>query len=119
MINNALFNQNIIFRDPANGRIKEIPISSLVQQEKKNSFNAIKHRELNRVVTLYSSVLAGYNANEVVDQVKKALRQLQLPEEIKFKFSGEIEEQEKNMAFLSKALASCIRINFVAPRFPI
>ena len=64
--NNALFNQNIIFRDPANGQIKEIPVSSLIEQEKKNSFSAIKHRQLNRVVTLYSSVLAGYNANAAV-----------------------------------------------------
>jgi multidrug efflux pump subunit AcrB len=106
--NNALFNQNIIFRDPANGRIKEIPISSLIQQEKKNSFSAIKHRQLNRVVTLYSSVLAGYNANAVVDNVKEALSQYKLPEGVNFKFSGEIEEQEKNMSFLSKALASAL-----------
>ena len=106
--NNALFNQNIIFRDPANGRIKEIPISSLIQQEKKNSFSAIKHRQLIRVVTLYSSVLAGYNANAVVDNVKEALSQYKLPEGVNFKFSGEIEEQEKNMSFLSKALASAL-----------
>ena len=106
--NNALFNQNIIFRDPANGRIKEIPVAALVSQKNITSFNAIKHRELNRVVTLYSSVLAGYNANEVVEQVKNALNNFQLPDGINFKFSGEIEEQEKNMAFLSNALAAAL-----------
>jgi multidrug efflux pump subunit AcrB len=106
--NNALFNQNIIFRDPANGRIKEIPVAALVTQKNITSFNAIKHRELNRVVTLYSSVLAGYNANEVVEQVKNALNNFQLPDGINFKFSGEIEEQEKNMAFLSNALAAAL-----------
>ena len=106
--NNALFNQNIIFRDPANGRIKEIPVAALVTQKNITSFNAIKHRELNRVVTLYSSVLAGYNANEVVEQVKNALNNFQLPDGINFKFSGEIEEQEKNMTFLSNALAAAL-----------
>ena len=106
--NNALFNQNIIFRDPANGRIKEIPVAALVTQKNITSFNAIKHRELNRVVTLYSSVLAGYNANEVVEQVKNTLNNFQLPDGINFKFSGEIEEQEKNMAFLSNALAAAL-----------
>ena len=106
--NNALFNQNIIFRDPANGRIKEIPVAALVTQKNITSFNAIKHRELNRVVTLYSSVLAGYNANEVVEQVKNALNNFQLTDGINFKFSGEIEEQEKNMAFLSNALAAAL-----------
>ena len=106
--NNALFNQNIIFRDPANGRIKEIPVAALVTQKNITSFNAIKHRELNRVVTLYSSVLAGYNANEVVEQVKNALNNFQLAEGVSFKFSGEIEEQEKNMTFLSNALAAAL-----------
>ena len=105
---NALFNQNIIFRDPANGRIKEIPVSSLIEQEKSTSFSAIKHRQLNRVVTLYSSVLAGYNANAVVGNVKKALNGYSLPNSVNFKFSGEIEEQEKNMSFLTKALASAL-----------
>jgi len=105
---NALFNQNIIFRDPATGRIKEIPIASLVTQKSITSYNAIKHRELNRIVTLYSPVLAGFNANEVVELVKTALVNFELPEGVSFKFSGEIEEQEKNMAFLSNALAAAL-----------
>lgn len=106
--NNALFNQNIIFRDQATGKIKEIPVSALVKQKSITNFSAIKHKELNRVVTLYSSVLAGYNANEVVDQLKIALNSFKLPEGFNFKFSGEIEEQEKNMAFLSKALLTAL-----------
>ena len=105
---NSLFNQNIIFRDQATGRIKEIPVSALVKQKPITSFNAIKHRELNRVVTLYSSVLAGYNANEVVDQVKNALNNFDLPGKVNFKFSGEIEKQDENMSFLSNALAAAL-----------
>jgi multidrug efflux pump subunit AcrB len=106
--NNALFNQNIIFRDPATGRIKEIPVSAIISQEKTTSFNAIKHRQLSRVVTLYSPVLAGYNANAVVENVKSALVDYKLPADVSFKFSGEIEEQEKNMSFLSNALAAAL-----------
>ncbi|MEK9614035.1 MAG: efflux RND transporter permease subunit [Flavobacteriaceae bacterium] len=106
--NNALFNQNIIFRDPATGRIKEIPVSAIISQEKTTSFNAIKHRQLSRVVTLYSPVLAGYNANAVVENVKSALVDYKLPSDVNFKFSGEIEEQEKNMSFLSNALAAAL-----------
>ena len=59
-------------------------------------------------MTLYSPVLAGFNANEVVEQVKTALVNFELPEGVSFKFSGEIEEQEKNMAFLSNALAAAL-----------
>ncbi|MDG2062933.1 MAG: efflux RND transporter permease subunit, partial [Flavobacteriaceae bacterium] len=105
---NSLYNQNIIFRDQATGRIKEIPIAALVNQKSITSFNAIKHRELNRVVTLYSSVLAGYNANEVVAQVKNALNNFDLPDKVNFRFSGEIEKQDENMAFLSNALAAAL-----------
>jgi multidrug efflux pump subunit AcrB len=105
---NSLYNQYIIFRDQATGRIKEIPIAALVNQKSITSFNAIKHRELNRVVTLYSSVLAGYNANEVVAQVKNALNNFDLPGKANFRFSGEIEKQDENMAFLSNALAAAL-----------
>jgi len=105
---NALYNQNIIFRDPANGQIKEIPVTSLIEKKNITSFNAIKHRQLNRVVTLYSSVLAGFNANAVVDEVKNALISYELPKDVQFKFSGEIEEQEKNMSFLSNALLAAL-----------
>ena len=105
---NALFNQNIVFRDPSNGRIKEIPVAALVKEENTTSYSAIKHRRLNRVVTLYSSVLAGFNANEVVAQVKMSLSNFDLPPNVRFQFSGEIEEQEKNMSFLSNALAAAL-----------
>ena len=105
---NALYNQNIIFRDQATGRIKQIPIAALIEKENTTSFNAIKHKELNRVVTLYSSVLAGYNANAVVDQVKTTLANYELPDGMSYSFTGEIEEQEKNMAFLSNALAAAL-----------
>ena len=106
--NNALFNQNIVFRDPSNGQIKEIPVSSLIERKNITSFNAIKHRQLNRIVTLYSDVLAGFNANAVVDEIKKALSSYNLPNDVQFKFSGEIEEQEKNMSFLSNALLAAL-----------
>jgi multidrug efflux pump subunit AcrB len=52
--------------------------------------------------------LAGYNANAVVDGVKNALISYELPEGVNFKFSGEIEEQEKNMTFLSNALLAAL-----------
>jgi multidrug efflux pump subunit AcrB len=106
--NNALYNQNIIFRDPANGQIKEIPVTALIERKNTTSFNAIKHRQLNRVVTLYSPVLADFNANAVVDQIKNALVSYKLPKNVQFKFSGEIEEQEKNMNFLSSALLAAL-----------
>ena len=108
--NNALFNQNVTFRDQSSGKIKEIPIAALVSANNTSSFNAIKHRKSIRLVTLYSDVLAGYNANEVVDHVKVALMNYSPDPGVSFKFTGEIEEQEKNMAFLSNALLAALAL---------
>lgn len=101
---NALFNQRIIFRDPANGQIKDVPVSALVTQKNTSSFSAIKHRDLERVVTLYSSVTTGYNANEIVNTLKTQLANYETPKNVAFAFTGMMEEQEKNMLFLMSAL---------------
>ena len=103
---NSLFNQNIIFRDPASGQLKEIPVSSIAEPKNISTFSAIKHKDLKRVVTLYSGVLPGFNGNEIVNQVKLQLKDFELRKDVAYKFTGEIEEQEDNMNFLLGALAS-------------
>ena len=100
----TLLNQYIIFRDEGTGKIKEIPISSLVETKNTVTFNNIKHKNLKRVVTLYSSVLGGYNENEVIQKTMDALNDFNLPEGIDYKFGGQIEEQEENFNFLKNAL---------------
>ncbi|RAV29711.1 efflux RND transporter permease subunit [Sinomicrobium soli] len=103
----ALFNQKITFRDAASGQLKEIPVAAVVTQKNTASFSAIKHRDLKRLVTVYADVLPGYNANEIVMQLKTELKNFRLPEqEMSFAFTGEMEEQEENMIFLTTALAS-------------
>ena len=108
--NNALFNQYITFRDQSSGKIKEIPIAALVTSKNNASFSAIKHRKSLRMVTLYSDVLAGYNANEVMANVKSALTNYNLDLGVEFKFTGEIEAQDENMAFLSNALLAALAL---------
>ncbi len=103
---NALFNQNITFRDQATGKIKEIPVSALATQRNSASYSAIKHRDLRRVVTVYSAVLPGYNANEIVNRLRTQLKDFELQEDMDYKFTGEIEKQEENMTFLLGALGT-------------
>ncbi len=105
----TLLDQYIVFRDQATGRIKEVPISAMVEVENTNSFSAIKHKELLRVVTVYSAVLAGYNANEVVDNVKQSIAGFNgFTRGIDYRFTGEVAEQEKNMSFLLGALGTAL-----------
>ncbi|WP_289022490.1 efflux RND transporter permease subunit [uncultured Salegentibacter sp.] len=101
---NILFNQPVTFKDQNTGEIIQVPISSLVNTESSSSFSSIKRKDLKRVITLYSNVLQGYNGNEIVGQLKTALRSYDLPKDITLEFTGEQEEQEENMAFLLKAL---------------
>lgn len=105
-----LFNQNIIFRDMSDGQVKEIPVASLIKTKNVETYSAIKHRNLSRVVTLYSSILAGYNAKEIVDQIKFQLDGFDISKDVNFKFTGEIEEQDKNQEFLNTALLMALML---------
>jgi len=98
---NALFNQNIIFRDQASGQIKEIPVSAVATQRNSSGFSSIKHRNGNRVVTVYSGLTAGGNPAQVVGEVIKEMENFKgIPESVKVDYTGEIEEQNKQMNFL-------------------
>ena len=100
----ALFNQYITFRDMASGQIKSIPVAAVTDRKNTSGYSAIKHRSLERVVTVYSAILPGYNAAEIVNQIKTQIDAFQLPANMHYRFTGEIEEQEENMSFLSSAL---------------
>lgn len=104
----ALFNQNIIFRDQSTGRIKEIPIAAIAKQKNTSSFSAIKHRDNRRVVTVYSGLKPGFtDAAAIVSQIQEEMKEFDgLPPSVKIDFTGQIEEQNKQMAFLVGAFFS-------------
>lgn len=101
---NLIFNQPVTFRDQASGQLMQIPISTLVDREPSTTFNAIKRKNLKRIVTVYSNVLEGFNANEIVERIKSELKEYQVPSSVSFSFTGEQEEQAKNLDFLVNAL---------------
>ena len=100
---NALFNQPVTFRNNQ-GQIVQVPISALVDKKASSAFSAIKRKDLKRVITLYSNVLQGYNATEIVGQLKQELSSYNTPDGISYSFTGEQEEQEDNLNFLLMAL---------------
>ncbi len=104
---NALFDQNIIFRDQASGQLKEVPVSAVAKQKNTSSFSAIKHRDSKRVVTLYSGLAPGYtDAGAIVSQIQNEMNDFKVPTEVKIDYTGQIEEQNKQMAFLMGAFFS-------------
>lgn len=104
---NSLMNQNVTFRDPSNGQIKQIPISAVATISDASSLGAIKRKDRERVVTIYSNVVEGYNATEINNQIKELMAENEakvVPHGYKYNFTGEQESQEEEMAFLMKAL---------------
>ncbi|GET45554.1 efflux RND transporter permease subunit [Capnocytophaga felis] len=102
---NVLFDQHIIFRDANTGEWLHVPISSVTKYKNTSSFSTIKHNKTDRVVTLYSALSPGFNdAGAIVRQIQGQMKNFDLPANIKIDFTGQIEEQNKEMAFLSTAL---------------
>ncbi|RYJ41394.1 Cation/multidrug efflux pump [Flavobacterium beibuense] len=102
--NNILYNQPITFRNQATGKLVQVPISAITEAENSVTFNTIKRKNLKRIITVYSNVTTGYNGNIIVERIKKELSDYKMPSEITYSFTGEQEEQSKNMVFLVKAL---------------
>ncbi len=100
----ALMNKEITYRNQVNGRIVQIPIASVADVRYSSTYGSIHRKDLNRVLTLSSNVLDGYNANLINDQIKELVKNMSLPYGYEIKFTGEQEQQAENMAFLTKAL---------------
>jgi len=109
----ALFNQNITFRDNS-GQIKSIPVSAVAKHENNSGFSAIKHKDAKRVVTVYSALAPGYtDAGAIVAQIQNEMKSyLGLPTNIKIDYTGQIEEQNKQMAFLMGAFFTGLGLIF-------
>jgi multidrug efflux pump len=108
-----LLNQKITFRDPSNGRIKQVPISAVATYDKANTFSAVKRIDLDRVITIQSNVLEGYNADEIVKTIKSELLSYEMASGMTFEFTGQQEEQAKEMSFLLMALVIALFMIFL------
>lgn len=106
----SLMNQRITFRDPATGKISQVPVSSVATYSYNTTYGSVKRKDLDRVVTIYSNVLEGANATAINNELKEILADMKLPVGYEYKFTGQQEEQEATMAFLSKALLIAIAL---------
>lgn len=100
----ALMNQKVIFRSASDGQIKEVPISAVATADRSTTFSSVKRKDLDRVITLSSNVLEGANANEIVLEMQESMKEFNAPRGVEFAFTGQQEEQAKELAFLSQAL---------------
>ena len=99
-----LINQRITFRSQSSGKIVQVPISAVADFEYSSTYGAITRKDRKRVITVASNVLQGYNANEINENLKIIMSTFEMPVGYHYKFTGEQQEQEESMAFLSTAL---------------
>ncbi len=98
-----LLNQKITFRSASSGQISQVPISAVTDIEYSSTFSSIKRKNLDRVVTIYSNVLEGYNANEIIAELDEAMQDYSLPTGFTYEFTGQQQQQAEDMGFLNTA----------------
>lgn len=109
-----LLNQKISYRDQNSGKLHDIPISSVIKEVKPvSTYSAVKRLDEIPLVTIISNVIDGYNANEVVARIKDGLESYEVGKGYTWKFTGQQEDQEKEMAFLSNALIIALFLIFL------
>ncbi len=106
----TLMNQRVTFRSQSTGRLMQVPISAIADVEYGKTYGAINRINLNRVITLSSNVLPGYNATRINQQIREVLADVDLPEGYRYEFTGEQQEQEESMDFLIRALLIAVSL---------
>ena len=107
----SLLNLSVSFVD--NGETIQIPLSAIADVEYRSTYGAVKRKDLNRVITLSSNVIEGYNATKINEDLAILLAEFEFPEGYSFAFGGEQEEQMESMAFLSRAMLIALALILV------
>lgn len=110
---NNLLNTKITFRNPANGKISQVPITAVSKIDYNSTYGSVKRQDMERVITIFSEVESGYNANEIVAQYKQILAGAPAKAGYEFKFTGEQEQQSQSTDFMVRALWIAIGIIFL------
>ncbi|HPR27055.1 efflux RND transporter permease subunit [Lentimicrobium sp.] len=106
----SVLNQRITFRDQASGKIVQVPVSAVADVSLSSTYGSVLRKDRDRVITIWSNVIEGYNATEINNQLKPILADMDFPEGYNYRFTGEQEEQAESMAFLIRALLIAVAV---------
>ena len=109
-----LLAMTISYRDMATGGMfRQIPISTLASIRYESVYSGINRRNQERVVSLSSEVLSGYNANEVVARISEVIARIDAPQGYAIRMVGEQEKQKETSDFLGIAFLMSLGLIFV------
>ena len=101
---NALVNLEITYRDMNSGQLRSIPLSTVATINYTSSYAGIKRLDQKRVITVFSNVLSGYSANDIVPVINREAKKFNFHEGTVVKLTGEQEDQAETANFLMMAM---------------
>jgi len=109
-----LLSMNIVYRDMnLGGVLRQVPLSTLTSIKYSTTYSGINRKNQERVVTLSSDVLGGFNPNEVNAQIQEVVDGIDIPAGYSVRLGGEQEEQMKSLQFLGVAFLGAILLIFL------
>ncbi|MDJ1481235.1 efflux RND transporter permease subunit [Cytophagaceae bacterium YF14B1] len=109
----TLLAMQIGYMDIATGGFRQIPLNSVANIHYGTTFSGINRKDQERLITLGSEVMPGYNANEIVGAINsQVLSSLTLPEGYSVKTAGEQEDQKETQDFLTIAFLTAVGLMF-------
>ncbi len=109
----ALMNKSITFKNQNTGEVHQVPISSVARAELSTTYGSVKRKDLDRIISITSNVLGGYNPTEVNQQIEQLLADFDMPPGYSYVFGGEQKKQAEEMEFLSGALLLAVFLIFL------
>ncbi len=91
---------------------RQVPLPSVAEWSVDRGYSSIQRKDMDRMATVSAEVAAGYNSNAVRQEVAAVLADFTaaLPPGYSLSFTGEQEEQQEAMAFLTGAFLAALML---------
>jgi len=91
----------------------KVPLASVANISYQTSYGGIQRIDNKRVITVSSNVLTGYNANEIIFRIGRALPKFPLPDGYSIQFTGEQDMQKETGQFMVVAMFIALALIFI------
>ncbi|MGE3800297.1 MAG: efflux RND transporter permease subunit [Candidatus Kapaibacterium sp.] len=92
---------------------KQTPLVSVAHWDVADGYATINHKDLDQIVTVTADVVVGFNANEVVENLKQLIEaEYEPPPGVTVAFTGQQEQQQETGQFLMLAFAVAVLLIF-------
>ncbi len=109
-----LLAMNITYRDMVMGGVlRDVPLSTIAKISYGTTFSQINRKNQERVISLSSDVVTGYNPNEIVGQIQKLITEIEVPSGYIVRMGGEQEAQTETINFLLVAFLGAVLLIFL------